>query len=122
LFSLPFWGTGFSMICNGILYPLFGSVKVRIDKEQITFNAWLETWKIRRRSASRTSINKLIYTPQYFTRDSEGDTTVVQAKLEIWAGVEKFEFNLDTLKSEAELEWLAKELSDWLGMGISEVR
>lgn len=121
LFSLPFWGAGFSMIYAGILYPLFGSVKVRIDKEQITFNAWLGKWKIRRRSASRASINKLIYTPQHFTGDSE-DRTLQPAKLEIWAGVKKFEFNLDTLKSEAELEWLAKELSDWLGIGISEVR
>ncbi|MFN9558958.1 MAG: serine/threonine protein kinase [Dolichospermum sp.] len=118
LFSLPFWGAGFSMICNGILYPLFGSVKVHIDQEQITFNAWLGKWKIRRRSASRASINKLIYTPQHFTGDSE-DRTLQPAKLEIWAGVKKFEFNLDTLKSEAELEWLAKELSDWLGIEIS---
>lgn len=121
LFSLPFWCAGFSMI-YGVVYGLFGRMKIRIDKQQITFNAWLGKWKIRRRSASRTSINKLIYTPQYFTRDSEGDRMLQPAKLEIWAGVEKFKFDVNTLKSEAELEWLAKELSDWLGIGISEVR
>jgi hypothetical protein len=60
----------------GILYRLFGSVKIRIDQEQITFNAWLGKWKIRRRSASRASINKLIYTPQYFTRDLERDRSL----------------------------------------------
>ncbi|MDB9537976.1 serine/threonine-protein kinase [Dolichospermum planctonicum CS-1226] len=121
LFSLPFWVVGFSII-YGILYGLFGSVKVRIDKEEITFNAWLGKWKIRRRSAFRASINKLIYTPQYFTKNSDGDRCLQPAKLEIWAGVEKFDFNLDTLQSEAELEWLAMELSDWLGIGLSEVR
>ena len=122
LFSLPFWGAGFSMIYAGILYPLFGSLKILIDKDKITFDTQLGKWKIRRRSASRASINKLIYTPQYFTKNSDGDRSLQPAKLEIWAGVEKFEFNLDTLQSEAELEWLAKELSDWLGIGLSEVR
>jgi serine/threonine protein kinase len=128
LFSLTFWGVGFSLMYESILYPLFGSLKIRIDKDKITFDTQLEKWKIRRRSASRASINKLIYTPRCFTLAK--NPTVMEsfvpylqlAKLEIWAGVEKFEFNLDTLKSEAELEWLAKELSDWLGIGISEVR
>jgi serine/threonine protein kinase len=128
LFSLTFWGVGFSLMYESILYPLFGSLKIRIDKDKITFDTQLEKWKIRRRSASRASINKLIYTPRCFTLAK--NPTVMESfvpylqspKLEIWAGVEKFEFNLDTLKSEAELEWLAKELSDWLGIGISEVR
>ncbi|MFN7499620.1 MAG: serine/threonine protein kinase, partial [Dolichospermum sp.] len=65
------------------------------------------------------------YTPRCFTYPK--NPTVIEsygphlqsAKLELWAGVEKFEFDLDTLKSEAELEWLARELSDWLGIEIS---
>ncbi len=125
LFSLTFWGVGFSLMYESILYPLFGSLKIRIDKDKITFDTQLEKWKIRRRSASRASINKLIYTPRCFTLAK--NPTVMESfvpylqspKLEIWAGVEKFEFNLDTLKSEAELEWLARELSDWLGIEIS---
>jgi hypothetical protein len=41
--------------------------------------------------------------------------------LVIWVGVEKFGFDVNTLniKSEAELEWLARELSDWLGIEIT---
>ena len=125
LFSLLFWELGFYLMYHSILYPLFGSLKIRIDKDKITFDTQLETWKIRRRSASRTSINKLIYTPRCFTYPK--NPTVIEsygphlqsAKLELWAGVEKFEFDLDTLKSEAELEWLARELSDWLGIEIS---
>ena len=51
----------------------------------------------------------------------------------IWAGVEKFEFGVNTtittievssdtltIKSEVELEWLANELSDWLGIEITQ--
>ena len=67
LFSLTFWGVGFSLMYESILYPLFGSLKIRIDKDKITFDTQLEKWKIRRRSASRASINKLIYTPRCFT-------------------------------------------------------
>lgn len=121
LFSLPFWGVGFSMI-YGILYGLFGSLKISIDYQQISLNYHLGKWKIpRRRSAFRESINKLVYTPKYFTKDSDGDKTQVPAKLVIWAGVEKFEFDVNnvTIQSEAELEWLARELSDWLGIEIT---
>ena len=121
LFSLPFWGVGFSMI-YGILYGLFGSFKITIDHQKIVFNHQLWRWKIpRRRSASRDTINKLVYTPKYFTKDADGDRTQVPAKLVIWAGVEKFEFDVNTftIKSEVELEWLANELSDWLGIEIT---
>ncbi|QJB47115.1 serine/threonine protein kinase [Dolichospermum flos-aquae] len=121
LFSLPFWGAGFSMI-YGIVSSLFGSTKIHIDSQQISLNHQLGKWKIpRRRSLSRENIDKLVYTPRYFTKDSDGDKTQVPAKLVIWAGVEKFEFDVNTftIKSEAELEWLARELSDWLGIEIT---
>lgn len=121
LFSLPFWGVGFSMI-YGIFSSLFGSTKIHIDSQQISVNYQLWKWTIpRRRSFSRENIDKLVYTPRYFTKDSDGDKTQVPAKLVIWVGVEKFEFDVNTLniKSEAELEWLARELSDWLGIEIT---
>jgi serine/threonine protein kinase len=121
LFSLPFWGAGFSMI-YGIFSSLFGSTKIHIDSQQISVNYQLGKWTIpRRRSFSRENIDKLVYTPRYFTKDSDGDKTQVPAKLVIWAGVEKFEFDVNTftIKSEAELEWLARELSDWLGIEIT---
>jgi serine/threonine protein kinase len=121
LFSLPFWGVGFSMI-YGILYGLFGSFKITIDQQQIVLNYQLGKWKIPRfRSGSRDTINKLVYTPKYFTKDSDGDKTQVPAQLVIWAGVEKFELGVNnlTIKSETELAWLANELSDWLGIEIT---
>ncbi|MTJ46614.1 serine/threonine-protein kinase [Dolichospermum sp. UHCC 0259] len=123
LFSLPFWGVGFSMI-YGILYGLYGSLKISINQQQIVLNYQLGKWKIpRRRSASRESIDKLVYTPKYFTKDSDGDKTQVPAKLVLWAGVEKFEFGVNnmTIQSEVELEWLANELSDWLGIEITSL-
>jgi serine/threonine protein kinase len=121
LFSLPFWGVGFSMI-YGLLFGLFGSIQLCIDSQQIAFIHKLWGLKIRRtRSAARDSITKLVYVPKHLTKDSDGDKTQVPAKLEIWAGVQNFslDVNAGLIKSEAELEWLASELSAWLGIEIS---
>ena len=43
------------------------------------------------------------------------------AQLDIWAGVQKYEIAINNgiVKSEVELEWLAHELSDWLGIPIT---
>ena len=58
----------------------------------------------------------------------------VSAQLDIWAGVQKYQLGVNLsiksedklewltfggIQSEAELEWLAHELSDWLGMEIT---
>ncbi|MEA5576489.1 serine/threonine-protein kinase, partial [Anabaena sp. UHCC 0451] len=121
LFSLPFWGAGFSMI-YGVLFSLFGSIQLCIDSQQIAFIHKLWGFKIRRtRSAPRDSITKLVYIPKHLTKDSDGDRTQVPAQLEIWAGVTKFslDVNVGLIKSEAELEWLARELSDWLNIEIT---
>ena len=75
LFLLPFWGAGFSMIYV-TLYSLFGSTKIYIYSQQISVNYQLGKWTIpRRRSFSRENIDKLVYTPRYFTKDSDGFDT-----------------------------------------------
>ena len=75
LSSLPLWGLGFWMI-YGIVFSLFGSTKIHIDSQQISVNYQLGKWTIpRRRSFSRENIDKLVYTPRYFTKDSDGFDT-----------------------------------------------
>ncbi|MTJ06941.1 serine/threonine-protein kinase [Anabaena sp. UHCC 0204] len=121
LFSLPFWGVGFSMI-YGLFFSLFGSIQLFIDTQEISFIHKLWGFKIcRTRSAPKDSITKLVYIPKHLTKDSDGDKTQVPAKLEIWAGVTKFslDVNAGLIKSEAELEWLTNELSDWLNIEIT---
>ncbi|MFM6158796.1 MAG: serine/threonine protein kinase, partial [Sphaerospermopsis kisseleviana] len=80
-------------------------------------------WRVKirpTRSAPRDSITKLVYIPKHLTKNSDGEKTQVPATLEIWAGVQKFslDVNAGLIKSEAELEWLAHELSNWLNMAI----
>ncbi len=122
LFSLPFWTAGGGLI-YGILYLWFGSVEISINQQKISRSHNLFGKKIKAISSSRENIKKLVYTPQHFKIDSEGDKVTVHPKLVIWAEVEKFEISVDQeiIKSETELEWLARELSDWLGIEISRL-
>ncbi|MEH2236807.1 serine/threonine protein kinase [Nostoc sp.] len=121
LFSLPFWGAGFFMVYK-ILFHLFGRICLRLNLEQITLTWELFPWKFYRpRASPRQSITKLVYIPKHFIKDSEGTITAVPAQLDIWVGVKKYQLGgiSGAIKSEAELEWLAYELSDWLGLPIT---
>ncbi|WP_375476347.1 serine/threonine protein kinase [uncultured Nostoc sp.] len=121
LFSLPFWGVGFLMVYK-FLFHLFGRICLRLNSEQIALTWELFSWKFYRpRASPRQSINKLVYIPKHFTKDSEGTRIAVPAQLDIWVGVKKYHFGGSggAIKSEAELEWLAQELSDWLGLPIT---
>jgi serine/threonine protein kinase len=118
LFSLPFWGAGFVMVYK-FLFHLFGRICLRLNSQQIVLTWELFAWKFNRpRTSSRESITKLVYIPKHFTKDSEGNRIAVPAQLDIWAGVKKYQIG-GWIKSEAELEWLAHELSDWLGLPIT---
>lgn len=121
MFSLPFWGTGFLMVYK-FLFHLFGRICLRLNPKQIALTWELFAWKFYRpRASSRQSINKLVYIPKHFTKDSEGTRIAVPAQLDIWVGVKKYQLggNGGAIKSEAELEWLAQELSDWLDLPIT---
>jgi serine/threonine protein kinase len=121
LFSLPFWGAGGSMM-YGVLFTLWGSTRLRLDEQQVALTYELFGFKFDRPKRSpRQNITKLVYSPQYFTKDSDGDRIHVPAQLDIWAGVKKYQIggNNSPIKSEAEMEWLAQELSTWLGIEIT---
>ncbi|QLE44000.1 serine/threonine protein kinase [Nostoc sp. C052] len=121
LFSLPFWGAGLMMVYK-FLFNLFGRICLRLNPEQISISWELFAWKFYRpRASSRQSITKLVYIPKHFTKDSEGTRIAVPAQLDIWVGVKKYQLggNGGAIKSEAELEWLAHELSDWLDLPIT---
>lgn len=121
LFSLPFWGAGF-MMGYKFFFHLFGRICLRLNPEQIALTWELFAWKFYRpRALPRQSINKLVYIPKHFTKDSEGTRSAVPAQLDIWVGVKKYQLGGSggAIKSEAELEWLAQELSDWLGLPIT---
>jgi len=103
LFSLPFWGAGISMVV-GSLFTLFGQIKLRIDREQISLTKELFGFKYPHpRSSPTEAINKI-------------KRSRFSPILSIWAGNRQYLLNFNL--SEPELDWLAKELSEWLGLAI----
>ncbi|MEH2056915.1 MAG: serine/threonine-protein kinase [Nostoc sp.] len=132
LFSLPFWGIGCFMVYT-VLFALFGHIRLHINQQQITLSYDLLGFTFDRPDPSlRENISKLLYVPKHSAKNSEGSQIEVPAQLEIWAGVQKYQlciknnstipsipFGINgTIQSQAELEWLACELSDWLGIPI----
>lgn len=119
LFSLPFWGVG-SFMAYTFLLSLFGNIRLILNHKQIKLTYELFGFKYNRpQPSARQNITKLVYIPKHLTKDSSGDKTQVSAQLEIWAGVRKYQLgDITVIQSEAELEWLAHELSDWLDMPI----
>ncbi|MEH2451694.1 serine/threonine protein kinase [Nostoc sp.] len=121
LFSLPFWSAGFLMVYK-FFFNLFGCICLRLNAKEIALTWELFAWKsYRPRASPRQSVTKLVYIPKHFTKDSEGTRIAVPAQLDIWVGVRKYQLGgiSGVIKSEAELEWLAHELSDWLGLPIT---
>ncbi|MCC5630437.1 serine/threonine protein kinase [Nostoc sphaeroides] len=121
LFSLPFWGAGFMMMYK-FIFNLFGSIYLRLNPEQITLTWELFSWKFERpRPSPRQSVNKLVYIPKHFIKGSKDTRVAVPAQLYICSGLKKYQIggNDGGIKSEVELEWLAHELSEWLGLPIT---
>ncbi|MEH1951693.1 MAG: serine/threonine-protein kinase [Nostoc sp.] len=131
LFSLPFWAVGLSMIYT-VLFNSYGRVRLHINQQQILFIHELLGFQFYRlRPLPRENIIKLVYLPTHHTTDSEGNRFQVPAQLDIWVGVQKYKISASGIShtgvkgvsycliSEAELEWLAHELSDWLGLPIT---
>jgi serine/threonine protein kinase len=120
LFSLPFWGVGISMIW-GLLFSLYGYTRLRIDSTNITQTYEIFGFKFRRsRPSARGDISKIIYIPSHYTKDSEGTRSKVEAQIEILVGTKTYTLGAKTgqIKTETEVEWLAQEISNWLGIKI----
>jgi serine/threonine protein kinase len=119
LFSLPFWGVGLVMVLS-ILFPLFGKTTLKITAEKISLIA--EMWGVKyagTKASPRHEIDKIAYIPKHSQKDSDGDRVQVPTKLIVWAGIRKYELTAGDGISEREIDWLAQELGDWLGLPIS---
>lgn len=118
-FALLHVGVGLWLIL-GILFAFFGRIWLYIDPERITLRYQLFGLKYHRPSpASRHQITKLERTQTSYKRDSEGGRVEVKPQINIWAGTKKFTIGGGGLLSEIELDWLAFELSAWLGLPLT---
>lgn len=121
LFSIPFWGAGFVLLYK-VFFTLYGRIRLRLNWGQISLTKELWGFKVHHpRPAPREHINKLIYIPPKSTTDSDGGRVEMPPQIIIWAGVHKYHLGgaNGAIKSEPEVEWLAHELSNWLGIPIT---
>lgn len=113
LFSLPFWGAGIGMI-RQILSNLFGRVRLCLNQQEISLTYEIFGFKFNRpHPAPIQNIDKLEV--EYFSNFGK-----VINKIIIWAGVHKYELSRNNQITQAELDWLALELSEWLGLPITK--
>ncbi len=122
LFSLPFWYVGLGMLFGLNYFVLIYSLK---GKEIIPITIDSQGFLLTYQEKMARKINKLVIDGSYHTKDSDGDQVYVPMTLTIWAGIKKYTIggreasNLLAYLSEPEIEWLASELSQWLGIPIT---
>ena len=110
IFFLPFWFLDYRLVL-GILSSCFKRVRLQISSEQLTLTHELFGWKYKRPDSSPRqdiSILRLLYG---FRGKREA--------ISIWAGRQTYWLGFDSGLAEPEFEWLAQELSDWLGIPIT---
>uniref|UniRef100_B8HSQ7 Serine/threonine protein kinase n=1 Tax=Cyanothece sp. (strain PCC 7425 / ATCC 29141) TaxID=395961 RepID=B8HSQ7_CYAP4 len=120
LFSVPFWAVGIGMVI-GILFTLFGHIRLRITPQRLHQD--FELFGLKRamvRPSDREDIRKLEFLPRHFRKDADGDRINVNPKIVIHAATRTYELGGNGILSDAELEWLAAELSDWLGLPLEK--
>jgi serine/threonine protein kinase len=126
LFGLMFAGAGLAFIIFMLYFFLdasFGEKLLRIDKHNITFTHNLFGRQLSdSRQNPRQEIQKLVCTERYYymqKEESGSSRKEVPPGLYIQAGGNKYNFSSFKNLTPPERDWLAQELSDWLGLPIT---
>jgi hypothetical protein len=120
--TVGFWFVGLGMLYQ-IIYCLKGEEIITIDRQEMVAIRRIFGWTLGETKMAREHINKLVIADSYHTKD--GDRVYVPMTLTIWAGIKKYTIggretsSLLAYLSEPEIEWLASELSQWLGIPIT---
>ncbi|MBD3882785.1 serine/threonine protein kinase [Phormidium tenue FACHB-886] len=107
----PFFITG-----KPILHQLLLHSRLLLDRKRIVFSSELLGQPFLIHQAQTAAVHKLVRSPRFLKLSYSQAYQEVQAKIILWAGTQKFEFG--EFLSDPELDWLAQELSDWLGLPI----
>ncbi|MBD2384558.1 serine/threonine protein kinase [Cylindrospermum sp. FACHB-282] len=119
LFLLLF-GISLALLYN-FLFGLFGSIRLSLNQQKISLTREIFGVKFNfPQPAQRQDICMLQRIRKYVQKDFARTSYQVKAQIIIWAGKRrKYEIGgNDELITEPEIDWLAHELSDWLGIPI----
>lgn len=116
-----------------ILFALFGRTKLCITQNEISLiheYFGLSCLSLRVRTASRQSIRRIALTSPSYKTNFVGTTTAAPSQLNIWAEMKNFKLTSQgslsktdrrRVLTDADLEWLAQELSDWLKLPVTRL-
>ncbi len=99
---------------------IFNKIKIKVDKQKITLTQKWFGIKTMGLQSQVLAINKLIYIPRYLTHNGE-QIVETPPKLRIWLGTKNYEIKGNNSMTDTEIEWIAKELSNWLDIPISYI-
>lgn len=125
-----FWGVimlgGLALIVAivfGIIFSYFGRLKLRIDRSKISLQR--ELWGVRKNivpPSSREAIQEIHKFPLAHKQNKAGEQVWLNSALEIVAGSRIYALNSYHRLTVREIDWIAAEISEWLGMPIDETR
>ena len=113
---------GFFLAATGVLKfldSLFLEVRLRIDRQQISYSSdilglkWNNSQPAPRQDICQLEIEQIEYT----RRGTKQKLSRVSQMI-IQAGNQKYQLGVKQRLSESEIEWLATELSQWLGLKL----
>ncbi|MHC5763145.1 hypothetical protein [Nostoc sp.] len=128
LFSIP-WGIfaiAMFFIFANYIGNLLANTRLEINQQKISLSHEIFGVKIyEENSNSRQDINKLERIQRNIKLSSLPDSapdylgSIYESEIIIWAGESKYRISI-SLVSEDELDWLATELNEWLGLPIDK--
>ncbi|MEG3848090.1 serine/threonine-protein kinase [Microcoleus sp. herbarium19] len=112
-------GSFLSLVGVMFLYALFREVRLRIDRQQISYTSYLLGWEwYYSPPAPRQDIGQLEIEQIEYTRRGTKQKLSRVSQIIIQAGNQKYQLGVKQGLSESEIEWLSAELSQWLGLKI----
>jgi hypothetical protein len=120
-FSTPFWLVG-GWLAYYYLYWFRVTTYLKIENQTVEYVELVFGKKIsHQKPIDRSAIWKLAFTPKYHSYDADGDRREYPVQFQINAGSQEiilggFGSRID---NEAEIEWLAHEISDWLDIPLT---
>jgi serine/threonine protein kinase len=128
LMALAFYGVGIFLVLK-ILFAIEGRVRLRLNQQQMTLTYEFLELKYNCPPVSLQEISRLVHTKRSVKtltfnnyNNHYTERQVVEEKdsrLIIWAGAKKYELSNENVITEPEIDWLAQELSNWLGLPIT---
>jgi hypothetical protein len=115
-----FWLIGFRLTYRSII-DMFGRFRLTIDTRAVSFTVELLGLKLHRpKPFPKAAIRRLVYIPRHAARDTRGKVVIIPSQILLrFHAFPAYEINAIDLKlTDADMEWLAYELSEWLGLPL----